>query len=1465
MLTDSNVPYGKSDAERSRVWFYNAKNASATPRFGALLCKKTIAVVSACLCALGLFADVAPIYLKADANGTGDGSSWANAMTSVDAAIALADQSGRPVYAAGGYYRMSATHSLAASLVFRGGFPGVSDAETPADCDSSAYPTYVSPVAATSLRWNHATPNSGEFTISVAALDAAQYPVFSTDGNGRTVFNPPPDYTDDYDSYYISGGNGSYNFASADPAMSFDVSGVWLVGFTGYPFKSKVSSSYDYSSSPRVVSDCRFYGSQGVCEVNNQLDTAADVLTVWIKDCEFRYTYNIRPVIQTYQSGTLIENCTFSDHARTGVGDGGQVIWSWYRYLTVRGCSFSRSTAVSSQGGEDSVNYSAGNLISWNASSRVVIEDCSMEENLSMSQYGWGCSLFAGKSSTVRNCRVTKNRLEVKAVSDRSYALVTGSLRAGVAVSYDGCLFESNTVAEVGGVADSYALGILGNGNEGVQKSAVLNCTFVDNEITAVNPTAGLVRSQGVVYGASSAIAARMAVANCTFSHTEEEGLYDIVMKDTPNNDFYVVNSVFTRGPHAQYEPIYATAPARLCLRACSIGGKIAEGNEPDAVPLERVIAGNGAVVYRPCCKMPSMRTSVDIVTNDISVCALDSTRPPVYVNWKIRNDEDTAWISLLGDTLKTTYEQGGLGDAAGETRPLGSFTRGAVQTLSAAAEAGNTLLVRSEPWGAGVYTPDYWQVVAPGAAPVSVTAAAKDAGSAFSVWKDASDETISSDNPVSLGILSEDITKVTGVFSVPKVQITFDLGQYGSFTDDSTRKVFELEKDTLLVAPEVKENEDWVFTGWTPELPAKVPSSNTTFAGTGVPKSVRVIRLAPADDPVAAAGRGDGSSWADAYRGDLAAAYADAALYRGEVWMKTGAYDIVNPIALMPNVRILGGFAGTETEASAADPAAHPVVITGDTSHNNYYKINNGNTSGGAVIDYATFTFNTPQPADRETYWAATGNNAEDSMAAFTGHGVVTNCVIEGVTITGFKGTAITTDAAALLTLVKCRIVANNTGLNTGADHAAVILRGALTATDCDFWAMHSPLTIYNGDASHTEPVTLTRCTFRFNHGTGSGTGGAFSFDASQRDLVLDHCEFSDNYIWEYQGYQRPPVYIATAKTMTMRDSVVQRNTYKKRCATAFQVAEVKSGLYIERCVFRDNQKIGHGSDSGKAAAALTLGTLRNWDVNQQHYICDTLFVSNTVVRQSESNSGTMQVVNQASCLRHSYGYLAVVNCSFVDNFCDTTGAANGSTGGTVYFDANYGQATLLNCIFSGNEVKGHTTTDLRCGAPYVTYIVNTVFSGKADGYEPLYYSNPSKNPFSLAHCRLTGYTAEKYASSLGTKGFDIDNSADVPKPAKAPAEGANGAWALDAHSHVRGTPVWKGNDGLYYFYLPEVDAAKPWRAGGKTLAAVPTSAANPATLVPDAFGVTPTNRKNSPFLGPVNGLGPGLKMLVR
>ncbi|NLX13550.1 MAG: hypothetical protein GXY44_07855 [Phycisphaerales bacterium] len=211
--------------------------------------------------------------------------------------------------------------------------------------------------------------------------------------------------------------------------------------------------------------------------------------------------------------------------------------------------------------------------------------------------------------------------------------------------------------------------------------------------------------------------------------------------------------------------------------------------------------------------------------------------------------------------------------------------------------------------------------------------------------------------------------------------------------------------------------------------------------------------------------GKGDGSTWADAFDNLQAALGLAACAAVEEIWVAEGTYTPVGPgghrrgsFKLVEGVAIYGGFSGNESERDLRNPSRHPTVLSGNIAGDN--------------------------PSD------ASNNPAKNSMHVVTGpraSEATEPAILDGFVITG--GYADTSGGGLYCTtgrthIIDCLFIANTAmgGWGLGG--------GAIACLD---------------DAE----LRLTRCQIQNNscpHGHG---GGIYVKDAS---LILVDCLLADN-----------------------------------------------------------------------------------------------------------------------------------------------------------------------------------------------------------------------------------------------------------------------------------------------------------------------------------------------------------------
>ncbi len=254
------------------------------------------------------------------------------------------------------------------------------------------------------------------------------------------------------------------------------------------------------------------------------------------------------------------------------------------------------------------------------------------------------------------------------------------------------------------------------------------------------------------------------------------------------------------------------------------------------------------------------------------------------------------------------------------------------------------------------------------------------------------------------------------------------------------------------------------------------------------------------------ASGAADGSHWGDAYT-HLQDALALAAPGH-EIWIAAGTYyadegssqtdnDPLSVFALVSDLQIYGGFAGTETAKSERDIRANKTILSGDIDADN----------GGAD------TLNSDGYIEDEA--DVVGTNARRLLYAQN----VTNVYVDGLALTGakynstgFAGAGVYAEDSQL-TLNQVAVIGNRTNANgggifgTGASTLITVNR-SLLMNNKTFGNSHHGAGLFIRDGA----AVITNSTFYGNEAGGSaGHGGAIRARYSAA-LTLDHVSMINN-----------------------------------------------------------------------------------------------------------------------------------------------------------------------------------------------------------------------------------------------------------------------------------------------------------------------------------------------------------------
>ncbi len=275
---------------------------------------------------------------------------------------------------------------------------------------------------------------------------------------------------------------------------------------------------------------------------------------------------------------------------------------------------------------------------------------------------------------------------------------------------------------------------------------------------------------------------------------------------------------------------------------------------------------------------------------------------------------------------------------------------------------------------------------------------------------------------------------------------------------------------------------------------PVNVPMSATVYFGLAVGVGADgemataefsnvVITSLESGDPIptayvkpVATGTGDGSSWANA-TADLAAAVGRVkSSGDGEVWMAAGVHNLTQVVELPANVAILGGFAGTETEAWMRDPKTNLTIVNQTGTNQRVFSINNVQNASldGLVISGGNKT--------------GTSEHGDAGGAVYVRYADATNairnCVFVNNSTKGWGGALSVFDGYNTFVVENCYFAGNQSGDNGGAVFSA--------------WS----------------GVTFLNCVFAGNLSAvdGAALGGNYHYTTADRAVDFVNCTFADN-----------------------------------------------------------------------------------------------------------------------------------------------------------------------------------------------------------------------------------------------------------------------------------------------------------------------------------------------------------------
>jgi hypothetical protein len=468
-----------------------------------------------------------------------------------------------------------------------------------------------------------------------------------------------------------------------------------------------------------------------------------------------------------------------------------------------------------------------------------------------------------------------------------------------------------------------------------------------------------------------------------------------------------------------------------------------------------------------------------------------------------------------------------------------------------------------------------------------------------------------------------------------------------------------------------------------------------------------------------AAAGSGNGSSWANAAGAAQLQSVIAAAVAGSKVWVAAGTYKPgaapAGSVArdytflLKNDVAVYGGFAGTETALTQRNVITNVTILSGDigtagnTSDNCYHVVLSVGNTAATILDGFTIQGGNANGTGTLSYGGGVSQGSGGGIACFFSSNVrIANCIIRNNS-TGNNGAGLYCSNSSRPDLSHCSFLTNaatNSGGGIGCE--------ASSSFTIDSSYFNDNIATVNGGGiySYSSSYVIDSCTFDNNRSTQAG---AAIYNESGSNTFTRNCIIKNNSAATLGG----GMYNKGGSAPT----IINCTFYKNTAVTGGGMYNLNVGTpKISYCFFQENKATISGAGSPAGAGMYNDGTS-----NPEVKFC--LFSANTAPNGGDgagmyNDNGATPMdsacifVNNVTAGGNGGGVVndgggnpKFFNCVFAQN--------SAVLGGGVYFFGSNGRCT--NCTFYGNTA----TTD--GGGAYVSgggaKLVNDIFWGNLGG----------------------------------------------------------------------------------------------------------------------------------------------------
>ncbi|MES2776824.1 MAG: choice-of-anchor Q domain-containing protein [Bacteroidota bacterium] len=464
------------------------------------------------------------------------------------------------------------------------------------------------------------------------------------------------------------------------------------------------------------------------------------------------------------------------------------------------------------------------------------------------------------------------------------------------------------------------------------------------------------------------------------------------------------------------------------------------------------------------------------------------------------------------------------------------------------------------------------------------------------------------------------------------------------------------------------------------------------------------------------ASGANNGATWANAFTSLQSALSAAGTCSISEIWVAAGTYipttstDANISFVLKNNLRIYGGFNGTETLLTERDWFSNNSILNGDIPGGNSYAVVRANTGTNttAILDGFTITGGHATSGGGLIPGSRGGGMCILNSASPT----VSNCIFSNNI--GEYGAGVYKGASSSPVFTSCTFQSNTSQTGGGAVYCEA--GGSPSFSDCFF--LSNTAGQYGGALyANGANVNFANCRFGSNHASFGGAIFTTAGAGQTANHTLVNCDFSMNsannlggaIVHGFGGVATAGSGLFDCTNCKFTNNSATNYDFTSGSGGAFYNGATGFNGRFTNCIFNNNAADGSGSDDGGGAIMVYKGTVdainstfannhafKNGGAITIYFSNGTLHVKNSIFwdNAAQVNGPSIYTGNGPAVATLEYSLLQDASCPA--NV--TCGAGNIYSTDPLFVNLANSDFHLQTCspaVNAGNDAANATTTD--------------------------------------------------------------------------------------------------------------------------------------------------------------------------